>query len=179
MSLDHPRRKLWKSSSKTLEVIQFCDVVCRLQLISYMFTFIYRLWPLTTACCMLKVMKKKKWQRNPSRRRFAKIDQPNYRSASTLLLEYWCRLWIRLVAFWNPGWKKKCEKTLSQLHIVYFSLESKCKYMEESEFVCDSPHVHNEVDNIWWPTPLPVVRVIWWRTQLPGVTRNRCNAETL
>ena len=30
--------------------------------------------------------------------------------------------------------------------------------MEESEFVCDSPHVHNEVDNVWWRTQLPVVR---------------------
>ena len=38
----------------------------------------------------------------------------------------------------------------SQLHFMYFSFESKCKYMEESaEFVYDSPHVHNEVDNVW------------------------------
>ena len=33
----------------------------------------------------------------------------------------------------------KSKKTLSQLHIVYFAFESKCKYMEELEFVCDSP----------------------------------------
>ena len=149
----------------------------RLSLAAYL-VHVYHYLPIMTACCMLKVMEKK-WHRNPSRRRFAKIDQPNYRSASTFLLEYWCRLWIRLVAFWNPGWKKKCEKILSQLHIVYFSFESKCKYMEESEFVCDSPHIHNEVDNVWWRTQLPVVRDVWWRTQLPGVTRNRCNAETL
>ena len=36
-------------------------------------------------------------------------------------------------------------------------------------------HVHNEVDNVWWRTKLPVVRDVWWRTQLPGVTRNRYN----
>ena len=35
-------------------------------------------------------------------------------------------------------------------------------------------HVHNEVDNVWWWTQLPVVRDVWWGTQLPGVTRNRC-----
>ena len=52
-------------------------------------------------------------------------------------------------SFLKSKMKEKYEKTLSQLHIVYFSFESKCKYMEESEFVCDSPHVHNEVDNVW------------------------------
>ena len=52
---------------------------------------------------------------------------------------------------------------------MYFSFESKCKYMEESEFVCDSPHVNNEVDKVWLRTQLPVVRDVWWRTQLPGV----------
>ena len=150
----------------------------RLSLAAYL-AHVYHYLPIMIAYDRVLHVKsdEKKWHRNPSRRRFAKIDQPNYRSASTLLLEYWCRLWIRLVAFWNPRWKKKCEKTLSQLHIVYFSFESKYKNMEESEFVCDK--VCDEVDNVWWRTQLPVVRDVWWRTQLPGVTRNRCNAETL
>ena len=114
MSLDHPRRKPWKSSSN----IVTSSVACSLSRTCLpLFTDYDRLWPRVKS----DEKKKKKWHRKPSRRRFAKIDQPNHRSASTFLLEYWCRLWIRLVAFWNPRWKRKCEKTLSQLHIVYFS----------------------------------------------------------
>ena len=93
----------------------------RLSLAAYLVHVYHYLLIITAYDCVLHVKSdENKWHRNPSRRRFAKIDQPNYRSASTFLLEYWCRLWIRLVAFWNPRWKKKCEKTLSQLHIVYF-----------------------------------------------------------
>ena len=70
----------------------------RLSLVAYL-VHVYLYLPIMTACCMLKMIKK--WHRNASRHRFAKIDQPNHRSASMFLLEYWCRLWIRLVAFWN------------------------------------------------------------------------------
>ena len=99
----------------------------RLSLAAYL-VHVYHYLPIMTAYHRVLHVKsdENKWHRNPSRRRFAKTDQPNYRSASTFLLKYWCRLWIRLVAFWNPRWKKKCEKTLSQLHIVFFSFESKC-----------------------------------------------------
>ena len=153
----------------------------RLSLAAYL-VHVYLYLPIMTAYDHVLHVKsdEKKWHRNPSRHRFAKIDQPNYRSASMFLLEYWCRLGPKMQTLNTVGSiLKKCEKTLSQLHIVYFSLESKCKYMEESKFVCDSPYVHNEVDNVWWRTQLPVVRDVWWRTQLPGVTRNWCNAETL
>ena len=105
---------------------------CRLSLAAYL-VHIYLYLPIMTVYDRVLHVKsdEKKWHRHRSWHRFAKIDQPNYRSASTFLLEYWCRLWIWLVhvAFWNPRWKKKCEKTLSQLHIVYFSFESKYKYM--------------------------------------------------
>ena len=44
--------------------------------------------------------------------------------------------------------EKMREDSVATSHCV-FSFESNCKYIEESEFVCDSPHVHNEVDNVW------------------------------
>ena len=136
-----------------------------------MFAFIYQLWP----CAACKKWWKK-WHSNPSQHRFAKIDQPNHRSASTFLLEYWCRLWIRLVAFWNPRWKRRLCRNFTLCIFLSKANVSTCK---NRSLLCDSPHVHNEVDNVWWQTQSPVVRNVWWRTQLPGVTRNWCNAETL
>ena len=44
--------------------------------------------------------------------------------------------------------EKMREDSVATSHCVFF-FESKRKYMEESEFVCDSPHVHNDVDNVW------------------------------
>ena len=54
MSLDHPRRKLWESSSNFVT----SSVACSLSRTCLpLFTDYDRLWPLMNACCMLKVMK--------------------------------------------------------------------------------------------------------------------------
>ena len=45
--------------------------------------------------------------------------------------------------------EKMREDSVATSHCVFFFRKQKCKYMEESEFVCDSPHVHNQVDNVW------------------------------
>ena len=90
-----------------------------------MFTFIYRLWP-RAACSKWW----KQWHRNSSRRRFAKIDQPNHRSATTFLLEYWCRLWIRLVAFLKSKMKEKMREDCRNFTLCIFLLKanvSTCK----------------------------------------------------
>ena len=44
--------------------------------------------------------------------------------------------------------EKMREDSVATSHCVFF-FRKQSKYMEESEFVCCSPHVHNEVDNVW------------------------------
>ena len=100
----------------------------RLSLAAYV-VHVYLYLPIMTAYDHVLHVKsdEKKWHRNPSRRKFAKIDQPNYRSASTFLLEYWCRLGPKMQTLNTVGSilkskmkEKMREDSVATLHCVFF-----------------------------------------------------------
>ena len=100
----------------------------RLSLAAYL-VHVYLYLPIMTAYDHVLHVKsdEKKWHRNPSRRRFAKIDQPNYRSASTFLLEYWCRLGPKMQTLNTVGSilkskmkEKMREDSVATSHCVFF-----------------------------------------------------------
>ena len=101
-----------------------------LSLVAYLIhVYLYLL--IMTACCMLEVTRKTKWHRNPSRRRFAKIDQPNHRSASMFLLEYWWRLLNTVGSFLKSKMKRENVRRLCRKFTLHIFLSkanvSTCK----------------------------------------------------
>ena len=170
LSLDHPRRKPWKSSSNFVT----SSVACSLSRICIP---LFRDYDRVLHVRSDEKKKKKKRHRNPSRRRFAKTDQPQiskYVSARILM-----KTLNTVGSFLKSKMKRENARTLCgnfTLHI-FLSKEnvSTCK---NHRSLCVTAHMYtmklitygDGLSYRWFRD--------WWRTQLPGVTQNRCNAET-